>query len=214
MTEIDYNELNECYGFLFEPELLDEIKQIGTCNMLSADTVILDYGDKISAMPLLISGAIKILRQDSHGDELALYYLERGDTCSMTVTCCLHEKKSVIRAIAETDVRFITIPSEINKKWIQKYDGWMKFVFESYNHRFDELLNAVDELAFNNLQDRIRKYLKDQVLIKKTTRLDISHQDIAYDMHSSRVVISRILKKLENDNIIRISRNKIEVLEL
>ncbi len=214
MTDNNYNELIECYGFLFEPELLEEIKLIGTYNSVKADSVILDYGDKINAMPLLIDGAIKILRQDSRGDELALYYLERGDTCSMTVTCCMHEKKSVIRAIAETDVSFITIPTDINKKWIQQYNSWMKFVFDSYNHRFDELLNAVDELAFDNLQDRIRKYLKDQVLIKKTTHLDISHQDIAYDMHSSRVVISRILKKLENEKIIHIKRNKIEVLEL
>ena len=102
MNDAHYNELLECYGFLFEPELLEEIRQKGTYHSVASDTVILDYGDKINAMPLLIEGAIKILRQDRHGDEIALYYLERGDTCSMTVTCCLQNKKSVIRAIAET----------------------------------------------------------------------------------------------------------------
>jgi len=214
MNEANYSELEDAYGFLFEPELLEEIRQKATFHSSKADKVILDYGDDIKAMPLLIEGAIKILRQDNNGDELALYYLERGDTCSMTVTCCLEKKKSGIRAIAETDVRYITIPSENNKKWIQKYDSWMKYVFESYNHRFDELLNSVDELAFDNMGERLRKYLKDQVLIKKTRLLDISHQDIAYDMHSSRVVISRLLKKLENEKVITLKRNKIEMLEL
>ncbi len=214
MNDAHYNELLECYGFLFEPELLEEIRQKGTYHSVASDTVILDYGDKINAMPLLIEGAIKILRQDRHGDEIALYYLERGDTCSMTVTCCLQNKKSVIRAIAETGVKYITVPPENNKKWIQHYDSWLKYVFESYNHRFDELLQSVDELAFDNMGERLRKYLKDQVLIKKSRLLDISHQDIAYDMHSSRVVISRLLKKLENQNIIHLKRNKIELLEL
>jgi CRP/FNR family transcriptional regulator len=212
MTDHNYNELIECYGILFEPELLEEIRQKGTYHSVAAHTVILDYGDKINAMPLLTEGAIKILRQDRHGDELAVYYLERGDTCSMTVTCSQHEKKSVIRAIAETEVRYIAVPSENNMKWIQQYDSWLKYVFESYNHRFDELLNSVDELAFDNMGDRLRKYLKDQVLIKKTRLLDISHQDIAYDMHSSRVVISRLLKKLENEKIIHLKRNMIEML--
>lgn len=214
MNDANYSELIEAYGFVFEPELINEIRQKGTYHSTKANTVILDYGDEINAMPLLIDGAIKILRQDSHGDELALYYLERGDTCSMTVTCCLEKKKSVIRAIAETDVRYITVPSQNNKNWIQQYESWMKYVFESYNHRFDELLNSVDELAFENMGERLRKYLKDQVLIKKTRLLDISHQDIAYDMHSSRVVISRLLKKLENENVIHLKRNQIEMLEL
>ena len=214
MNEANYSELIECYGFLFEPELLEEIRRKGTCHSAKSNMVILDYGDEISAMPLVIDGAIKILRQDSKGDELALYYLERGDTCSMTVTCCLQKKKSVIRAIAETDVRYITVPSENNKIWIRKYESWMKYVFESYNYRFDELLNSVDQLAFDNMGERLRKYLKDQVLIKKSSLLDISHQDIADDMHSSRVVISRLLKKLENKNVINLKRNKIEMLDL
>ena len=214
MEDNNYKELIECYGFLFEPELIAEIKQLGTYRSIAADKVIMDYGEKIDSMPLLLSGAIKILRQDSNGDELALYYLERGDTCSMTVTCCLNEKKSTIRAISETDVVFIAIPAENNKRWIQKYDGWLKFVFDNYTHRFSELLNSVDELAFENMQVRIQKYLKSQVLIKKSTLLEISHQDIAYDMHSSRVVISRLLKKLEKENIVRLKRNKIELLEL
>ena len=209
-----YNDFIECYGAHFEPELLNEIKLKGVYYSYPAQTVILDYGDKINAMPLLTDGAIKILRQDKNGDELALYYLERGDTCSMTITSCMQEKKSVIRAIAETDVQFISIPLDNNKNWIQQYNSWLQFVFESYNHRFDELLNSVDELAFDNMGERLKKYLKDLVLIKKTKSLDISHQDIAYDMHSSRVVISRLLKKLENENVIQLKRNKIEFLEL
>ncbi len=214
MTDDNFQDLVDCYGFLFESKLLNEIRQVGTYNSIPPETVIMDYGDKINAMPLILHGAIKILRQDKKGDELAIYYLERGDTCSMTISCCLQEKESAIRAVAETDVKFITIPTHNNIKWIPQYNDWLKFVFESYNHRFNELLDAVDELAFENMQVRLRKYLKDQVLIKKTKQLNIKHQDIAYDMHTSRVVISRLLKKLETENFIQLRRNRINLLEL
>lgn len=163
-------------------------------------------------MPLLLEGAIKILRQDNDGDELALCYLERGDTCTMTMTCCMGQQKSEIKAIAETDTSFLFIPVAKMREWTKTYDTWMAYVFESYNNRFNELLESIDNLAFHNMDERLLKFLKDQVMIKKTTSLELSHQDIANDMHTSRVVVSRLLKSLEKKAIIKLGRNKIEVL--
>ena len=74
------------------------------------------------------------------------------------------------------------------------------------------MMQSIDSLAFGNMHDRLVKYLKDQVMIRKTTTLDHSHQDIAYDLHTSRVVISRLLKNLEREGIIKLGRNKISVL--
>jgi len=201
------------YGFIFEKELLQEMGEVGKLMEAKEGEVIINYQQTIKGMPLMLSGAIKISRQDNDGDELALYYLELGDTCTMTMTCCLGEQKSSVKAIAETDVTFLLVPVQKMKEWTKKYDTWMSFVFESYNNRFNELLDTVDNLAFSNMQERLSKYIKDQVMIRKTTVLELSHQDIAYDLHTSRVVISRLLKTLEKEGKIELGRNKIMVIE-
>lgn len=146
------------------------------------------------------------------GDELLLYFLEKGDTCVMTMTCCMGQTKSEIRAVAEKDSKLLMIPVSKMADWIVKYPTWRNFVFESYNSRFNEMLEAIDSLAFLNMHDRILKYLKDKVMVIGETTLPITHQEIALDLHSSRVVVSRILKRLEIDGLIRLHRNKIEVL--
>lgn len=206
-------ELKDSYGFIFEDELIKEINSVGKLMTYQSGSVIIDYGQNVRFIPLLSSGAIKVLRQNSEGNELVLYYLEQGDTCTMTMTCCLGQQKSEVKAVAETDVTFFAIPVLKMKEWMKKYDSWMSFVFESYNIRFNELLESIDNLAFNDMYERIYKYLKDQVAIKKSLALSISHQEIAYDVNSSRVVVSRILKKMEQEGIIELGRNKINVIE-
>lgn len=201
------------YGYLFEDELLSEILKVGHAQSIKQADVIIDYGQAVHYMPLLLDGAVKIMRQDSEGDELLLYFLESGDTCTMTMTCCMGNTKSEIRAVAEKDSTLMMIPVEYMAAWIQKYKGWMSFVFDSYSNRFSEMLEAIDSLAFSNMHDRIYRYLKDKVLVTKTTELDVTHQEIANDLHSSRVVISRLLKSLENEGKIKISRNKLKILE-
>jgi CRP/FNR family transcriptional regulator len=201
------------YGYLFEDDLIDEIIKVGHSNSVDQGDVVIDYDQPVRYMPLLLDGAIKIMRQDSDGEELLLYFLESGDTCTMTMTCCMGNTKSEIRAVAEKDSKLIMIPVENMATWIQKYKGWMSFVFDSYSNRFTEMLEAIDSLAFSNMHDRIHRYLKDKVMVTKTTELDVTHQEIANDLHSSRVVISRLLKSLEKEGKIKISRNKLEVLD-
>ncbi len=204
--------LKQEYGYLFEDELIRDIGNTGQLYKIPEGETIIEYGQNLRRIPLILNGAIKILRLDAMGDELLIYYLEKGETCTMTMTCCIGQKKSEIKAIAETEVEFISVPVEKMKDWTAKYESWMAFVFDSYNNRFDEMMQSIDSLAFGNMHDRLVKYLKDQVMIRKTTTLDHSHQDIAYDLHTSRVVISRLLKSLEREGIIKLGRNKISVL--
>ena len=204
--------LKQEYGYLFEDELIQDINNNGQLYTIPEGETIIEYGQNLRRIPLILNGAIKILRLDAMGDELLIYYLEKGETCTMTMTCCMGQKKSEIKAVAETEVEFISVPVEKMKDWTKKYDSWMAFVFDSYNNRFDEMMQSIDSLAFGNMYDRLVKYLKDQVMIRKTTTLDHSHQDIAYDLHTSRVVISRLLKNLEREGIIKLGRNKISVL--
>lgn len=207
-------ELQEAYGFLFEKELIDEIGEAGTIKMAVAGEKIIEIGDYVTGMPLLLKGAVKILREDNDGDELLLYFLERGDTCAMTLNCCMGETRSEIRAVAERDTTLIMIPVSKMEEWTAKYKSWRNFVFESYHARLSEMLDAIDALAFMNMDQRLMRYLRDKAKINRDEVIHSTHQQIAYDMHTSRVVISRLLKKLELENRISLQRNQIKVIDL
>lgn len=207
-------ELKEAYGFIFEDELIEEINSVGKLQFIGAGEKIIEIGDYVKMMPLLIEGAIKIMREDKEGDELLLYFLERGDTCAMTLSCCLGQTKSEIRAIAERDTKLIMIPIEKMEEWTSKYKTWRDFVFESYHARLSEMLDTIDTIAFMNMDQRLMKYLLDKAKINQSEIIAATHQQIAYDLHTSRVVISRLLKKLEIDGKIKLQRNSIEIMDL
>ncbi len=207
-------ELKEGYGHIFEEALINEILQVGTFKEIPEGFKLMEIGEYVRGMPLLVSGAIKVLREDKDGDELLLYYLEKGDTCSMTLTCCMGDSKSEIRAIAETDAKLIMVPIQKMDEWTAKYKSWRNFVFESYHNRLNELLQTLDSIAFDKMDMRLVAYLKEKARITKEDIIHNTHQEIAYDLHSSRVVISRLLKKLEQMGKIQLHRNHIEILDL
>lgn len=208
------NELKDNYGYLFEDALLNEINNSGTFKDIPEGFQLIDVNDYIKSMPLLISGAIKILREDSKGDELLLYFIERGDTCAMTLSCCMDQKKSEIRAIAETPTRLVMVPVEKMAEWMAKYKSWQNFILQSYHDRMTELLEAIDTIAFLNMNERLFKYLKDKAMVNHNDIINVTHQEIAFDLHTSRVVISRLLKVLENEGKIELYRNSIKILDL
>ncbi|MDX1754194.1 CRP/FNR family transcriptional regulator, anaerobic regulatory protein [Salinimicrobium sediminis] len=207
-------ELKEAYGFIFEEELLKEIEHTGVLKFAREGEIIMDINDYISSMPLLLEGAIKILREDKEGNELLLYFLERGDTCALTLSCCLGQTKSEVRAVAERDTRFIMIPVSKIEEWTAKYKSWRNFVFESYHSRLTEMLETIDTLAFMNMDKRLLRYLQDKAKINQSEELQVTHQQVAYDLNTSRVVVSRLLKKLEMEGKILLQRNSIVVHEL
>ena len=206
--------LTEAYSFIFEQALIEEMAEVGHLKTVQEGEKIIEIGDYVTFMPLLISGAIKILREDKDGDELLLYFLERGDTCAMTLSCCLGETKSEIRAVAEKPTQIIMIPIEKMEEWISKYKSWRHFVFESYHTRLTEMLDTIDTIAFLNMDERLMRYLQDKAKINQNELLQVTHQEIAYDLHTSRVVISRLLKKLKLEGKIELQRNSIKVLSL
>lgn len=207
-------ELKDAYGFIFEEELIREIGETGVLKTAKEGEVIMDINDYISAMPLLLDGAIKILREDKEGNELLLYFLERGDTCALTLSCCLGQTRSEIRAVAERDTHYIMVPIDKIEEWTAKYKTWRNFVFESYQARLSEMLQTIDTLAFMNMDKRLLRYLQDKAKINQSEELQVTHQEIAYDLNTSRVVISRLLKRLELEGKILLQRNHIIVHEL
>lgn len=202
------------YGYLFEEELLNEIEAAGKCKLIKQGERLLDIGQDIKVMPLLFSGAIKILREDEQGDELLLYFIEKGDTCAMTFSCCMGTGKSEIRAVAESDTELLLIPIEKMDEWMAKYQSWRVFILDSYHSRMTELLETIDTLAFMKMDERLMKYLKDRAMVTNDDVIYSTHQDVAQDLHTSRVVVSRLLKSLEKEGRIELSRNHIKVIDL
>ncbi|MGV0969916.1 MULTISPECIES: Crp/Fnr family transcriptional regulator [unclassified Empedobacter] len=199
------------YPYQFEDELLNEIDELGSLIDFKANDVMIDLNQFIKGMPILLSGAIKIMREDFDEGELLLYFLEKGDTCAMTMACCLGDKQSKIRAVAETDGELVMIPIVKMDEWLAKYPSWRRFIFDSYNNRMEEMLVAIDNLAFNDMNERLKKYLLDVASINKGKVVVKTHQEIAYELNTSRVVISRLLKVLEKEGFLQLNRNEITI---
>ena len=199
------------YPYQFEDELLSEIAELGSLVEFKANDVMIDLNQFIKGMPILLKGAIKIMREDFDEGELLLYFLEKGDTCAMTMACCLGDKQSKIRAVAETDGELVMIPIVKMDEWLAKYASWRRFIFDSYNNRMDEMLVAIDNLAFNDMNERLKKYLLDVASINNGNVVNKTHQEIAYELNTSRVVISRLLKALEKEGFLQLNRNVITI---
>ena len=204
--------LKNLFGKIFEEALLEEITRVGTLREVPADFELMDIGEPIKGVPLMLSGAIKISREDINGDELLLYYLEEGDSCTMTMAWEMGQQKSQIRAVTELPSQLIMVPLSAVEDWSSRFPSWQKFIFQSYHKRMEELLATVDGIAFDQLEKRLWAYLVEKKRVTKMNTLSITHQTIAQEMHSSRVVISRLLKRLEVDQKIRLHRNAIELI--
>ncbi len=198
-------------GFL-EPKLIQEIISIGQILNFKEGDIIMDYGKNIKSMPLILSGTIRVMKRDEENREILLYYLSSNESCAMAYTCCMEAKKSEIKAIAEDNVELIPIPHEKLDEWLIKYPSWKSYIFNSFTQRFNELLKSLESIAFHKLDERLINYLKNKANVYGKTSIHLSHNQIAEEMGTSRVVISRLLKQLENDKKLILYRNEIKLL--
>lgn len=201
------------FKYQFDDIVIKSISINGSVKHFKKDEIILDIGQELTHIPLLLNGNIKVLREDDNGNELLLYVLETGDTCSMSLTCCLSKTKSKIRAVADKNSSVIMIPNDKMSEWFHNNESWRNFILQSYQIRFNEMLETIDTLAFMKMDERLFKYLIDTVKLNASKTISKTHQEIAEDLNTSRVVISRLLKQLENEQKIILSRNKIEILD-
>jgi CRP/FNR family transcriptional regulator len=206
-------ELRQQFGYLFDEDLLETISEVGIIKHFRKDDIIMDIGEELNYIPLLLKGNIKIMREDENGHEILLYVLEHGDTCAMSLICCMKKSKSKIRASADKDSNVILIPAHFMTEWFHNNESWRNFILQSYQIRFNEMLETIDTLAFLKMDERIYKYLMDQVKLNASNTLEITHQKISEDLNTSRVVVSRLLKQLEDEKKIKTGRHKIEVLD-
>jgi CRP/FNR family transcriptional regulator, anaerobic regulatory protein len=196
---------------LYEKSIKQAIAETGQIIEIPEGEILIDIGQYIKMMPLILSGSLKILREDNDGRELLLYHVHEGQTCAMSITCCMGDAKSSVRAIAEENTKMIALPTRIMDEWSNQYPSWKHFIMRTYQKRFEELLHTIDSIAFQKLDDRLEKWLKEKISKSEDGTIHITHQEIASELHSSREVISRLLKKMEHQGLLDLGRNKIKM---
>lgn len=197
---------------IFEPELIKEMEENASYVSAKEGDVILDIGQRVRVIPIVVSGTLKVSRIDTEGHELLLYYVSPNESCAMTFTCCMQQHASEIRAVAEEDVELMVIPISVMDGWMMKFSTWKSFVMKTIQVRFNELLKTIDQIAFQKLDERLVHYLKEKSKATGSSLINLSHEQIANELATSRVVISRLLKKLENDKKVLLYRHQIKLL--
>jgi len=204
--------LNIGFSGVFEKELIDEIVDIGVYQKIDRGDLLIDIGDEMTHIPLIVNGVVKISLEDQNEHELLLYFLEHGDTCAISFVNCIHQSQSVFRGTIESDTECIMIPVNMIEEWLINYRSWREFIINSYHNRLVEMVEVLDNLAFRQLDHRILKYLSDEATILHNKDVAVSHLEIANDLNTSRVVVSRLLKILEKKGKIKLGRKSIKLM--
>lgn len=170
----------------FEPGLIEIIEKEAVQRSFNAGDIIMRTGQYIKSTALVLEGRVKIYRENQDGGEFLMYYLGPGQACAVSMICALQSHTSEIMAVAEEDSEVLMIPVQLMDDMMNKYKTWYQFVIQTYRGRFDELLSVVDNIAFRNMDERLEFYLKRYTEKAGKKTIDISHQQIADDLNSSR----------------------------
>ena len=198
----------------FEPELMEILDTNAIERSFHAGEEIVRTGQYIKSTVLVLSGRIKIYRQNDEGSEFLIYYLGPGEACAVSLICALQSQTSEITAKAVEDTEVLMLPVQLMDELMIKFKSWSHFVIQTYRNRFDEMLTVIDNIAFKNMDERLEFYLKRSKSASGNLVVNLTHQEIADDLNSSREVISRLLKKIEQLGKIKLYRNSIEIIHL
>ncbi len=195
----------------FDKALLDEIALHAEIREIKAGEILIRKSQYIKNTMLVLKGAIKIYRDDIEGGEFFMYQLNPGQACAVSMICAAQAETSQVTAEALEDSTVLTIPLRMMEKWMAENRSWYEFVISTYRSRFDELLSVIDQIAFRSMDERLEFYLKRQSKDSSLRVINISHQQIATDLNSTREVVSRLLKKMEQRGLVKLHRNSIEL---
>lgn len=203
--------MNYSLPFITDPHLLRAIEKEAKTMEFEVGQTIIDKGQYIKIVPIILQGSVKVLRTDEAGHELFLYYIEAGETCAVSLTCCNTSTPSEIKAVAEEKTVILGVPVRKHEEWTNDFRQWKDFVALTFQKRFQELLLTIDAIAFQKMDERLLGYLVTKSGQLKSLELAITHQEIAIELGSSREVISRLLKQLEKKKLVELGRNIIYV---
>ncbi len=204
---------SETLGNLFGKELAAEMVASGTFMQFSEDETVIQYGEKLRFFPIVLKGTLKVMQRDENNNELLLYYLGANESCAMAYVTGNSSARSELRVLTEDSVELLAIPHEKLDEWVIRFPQWRNYIFSSFTHRFNEMLKSLDSIAFHKLDERLSDYLKTKARISGKNALSLSHSQIAEELGTNRVVISRLLKQLENQGKLVLYRNEIKLLQ-
>jgi len=197
---------------LNDVKLIEAIANVAEEYTFPAGQIIMDFGVYVNMIPLVLSGTIKVMREDDDGNELFLYYLSGGETCAASFTCCMQAKQSYMKTIAEEETHILGLPIKEVDEWISEFKVWKRFVMQAYDSRILDLARTVDSIAFLKMDERLLQYLNAKSAAINSKSIAVTHKQIANDLNASREAISRLLKQLEKKGVIKLGRNKLEIL--
>jgi CRP/FNR family transcriptional regulator len=199
----------------FEPGLLEEIYSFAELKEIKTGEMLMRTGQYFRSTMLVVSGLIKVIREDEDGNEYFMYYLEPGQACALSMICAARQETSQLMGKAVADTQILTIPLGNMDRWMSTYKTWYHYVLGSYRNRFEEMLQTIDHIAFRNMDERLLFYLGRQQKMLKSDILTISNTEVAQELNSSREVISRLMKKLAERGNIRLLKNQqVEIIRL
>ena len=197
---------------IFQSDLVKEIENSGNLKHFEAGDTIVNMDSYIKHIPVVISGSMKVIRTEEDGREILLYYLRPGESCIVSILAGMKNDTSKIKAIVEEDAEIMLIPADKAKEWVRKYPEWTDFIFNLYQKRFEELLEVVNSVAFQKIDTRLLHLIKQKTQLYQSKEISVTHQQLADELGITREATSRVLKQMEKENLLILSRNKIELL--
>ncbi len=205
--------LRKIYSSVFESSLINEIEEKSMLINATAGQTLITMGQNIKMVPIVLEGTLKVSRLNDDGQELLLYYVREGQGCAMTYSCGMTSQTSLVQGAAEEDLTMLVVSVSVMDEWILKYPSWKKFVMSTIVNEFVDVIKSVDDVTFKKTDERLLAYLKEKSKINNSTLLNVTHQQIADELGANRVVISRLLKRLEIDGKLLLYRNQIKLLK-
>jgi CRP/FNR family transcriptional regulator, anaerobic regulatory protein len=205
--------LKKIYSPIFELPLINEIEEKSMLFTASAGQQLISMGQTIKMVPMVVDGTLKVTRINDERQELLLYYVRSGEGCAMTFSCGMMSQPSLVKGTAEEDLTMILVPVSAMDEWMAKYSSWKKFVLSTIVNEFIDVIKSVDEVTFKKMDERLVNYLKEKSKISGSSLINLTHQQISEELGTNRVVISRLLKKLESEKRLLLYRNQIKLLK-
>lgn len=202
-------ELDKILEFKYTPEINEKLLDYGFTKTFAEGDVILNENAYIKAIPIVMSGSIRVMRTDDDDREILLYYIKAGESCIMSFLGGIHQDTSKVKAIAEEPTEILFVPIDKVNLLIKDYPEWLDYIFRLYHKRFEELLDVVNAIAFKKLDERLLDFIKKKCAINENKTLVITHEHIANELGTARVVVSRLLKQMEQEGLVTLGRNKI-----
>lgn len=205
-------QLDDISEFKYSPELKEKLSEFGIIKHFAEGDIILNENAYIRAIPIVLTGSIGVMRTDEDGREILIYYIKAGESCIMSFLGGIHNDTSIVKAIAEENTEILFIPIEKVNLLIKEYPQWLDYIFRLYHKRFEELLEVVNDVAFKKMDERLLNFLNKKSEITNNKVLHITHEHLANELGTARVVVSRLLKQMEDNAVLVLGRNKITLL--